>query len=86
MLVCASQLRWGFPPAELEGVLAQGTVVLAQQRTTKTSYRSNVRSTEVDQVNTTLVETDIPRYIPDGFNVLSDREIALKRLACVSLQ
>jgi hypothetical protein len=31
VLVCASQLRWGFPPTEPHGVLAQGTVVLAQQ-------------------------------------------------------
>ncbi|KAF9228098.1 hypothetical protein BS17DRAFT_692358 [Gyrodon lividus] len=31
VLVCASQLRWGFPTVEHNGVLAQGTVILAQQ-------------------------------------------------------
>ncbi|KAG8215215.1 hypothetical protein J3R82DRAFT_8758 [Butyriboletus roseoflavus] len=81
VLVCASQLRWGFPAAEPEGVLAQGTVIFAQQRTTRTSYRSKSRSTEVDQLNTTLVEADIPRYIPDAFNISSDREAGLRRLA-----
>ncbi|KAG8215207.1 hypothetical protein J3R82DRAFT_8748 [Butyriboletus roseoflavus] len=81
VLVCASQLRWGFPTAEPEGVFAQGTVVLAQQGTTRTSYRSKLRSTEVDQLNTTLVEADIPRYIPDAFNILSDREAGLRKLA-----
>jgi Mg-chelatase subunit ChlD len=77
VLVCASQLRWGFsPPVDAENVLTQGTVVLAQQRA-----RSTYRSKEVDVFNTTLVESDIPRYLPDIFDVLSDREAGLRRLA-----
>lgn len=79
VLVCASQLRWGFSPPESEAGLTQGTVVLAQQR-----HRSKHHHTEVDVFNTTLVESDIPRYLPDIFDVRPDREAGLRRLACVS--
>lgn len=82
MLVCASQLRWGFAPVEPEGSLAQGTVVLAQQRVAKSPFRSKLRDAEVELLNTTLVESDIPRFIPEG--VIIDREAGLRRLACVS--
>jgi len=81
VLVCASQLRWSFPPAETETIVTQGTVVLAQQSTTRTSLRSKIRETEVDIINTTLVESDIPRFIPEGLNLVPDREIGLRRLA-----
>jgi hypothetical protein len=83
VLVCASQLRWGFSPAQPEAGLTQGTVVLAQQRVS--SHRSKHNHTEVDVFNTTLVESDIPRFIPDIFDVRPDREAGLKRLACVFL-
>jgi len=78
VLVCASQLRWGFaPPVEPEGALVQGTVVLAQQRTQRSSLRT--KHTEVDMFNTTLVESDIPRFIPECVDL--DREAGLRRLA-----
>ncbi|KAG9311087.1 hypothetical protein JVU11DRAFT_8994 [Chiua virens] len=74
ILVCASQLRWGFNFPEQEGHLSQGTVVLAQQR-----YRTTHRSKfDLDQFNTTLVESDIPRYIPNCFE---DKEVGIRRLA-----
>ncbi|KAF8438544.1 hypothetical protein L210DRAFT_3404116 [Boletus edulis BED1] len=79
VLVCASQLRWGFaPPAESEGALVQGTVVLAQQRAQRSLLRTKLH-TEVDVFNTTLVESDIPRFIPECVDV--DREAGLRRLA-----
>ncbi|KAI9463132.1 hypothetical protein HD554DRAFT_1415686 [Boletus coccyginus] len=79
VLVCASQLRWGFSPAvEAEGVLTQGTVVLAQQRATRSSHESKLHG-EADLFNTTLVESDIPRFIPDFSDI--DREASLERLA-----
>ncbi|KAG6374071.1 hypothetical protein JVT61DRAFT_4712 [Boletus reticuloceps] len=77
VLVCASQLRWGFaPPAESEGALVQGTVVLAQQRAQRSLLRTKLHHTEVDVFNTTLVESDIPRFIPECVDV--DREAGLR--------
>ena len=84
VLVCASQLRWGFAPIEPERGLVQGTIVLAQQHGSSHRSGHQHRHGEVDQFNTTLVETDIPRFIPDIFDVRPDREAGLKRLACVS--
>ncbi|KIJ61245.1 hypothetical protein HYDPIDRAFT_31547 [Hydnomerulius pinastri MD-312] len=88
VLVCASQLRWGFPSHEPNGVLAQGTVILAQQYKEDHHHQrpgfANARNpTEVESLNTTLYHSDIPRYIPDGF-VLEpppDREAGLRKLA-----
>ncbi|KAG9311421.1 hypothetical protein JVU11DRAFT_8534 [Chiua virens] len=77
VLVCASQLRWGFPSSEQAAPVSQGTVVLAQQRT-KTLFGSKL---DVDQFNTTLVEADIPRFIPTRFEGGGDREAGLRRLA-----
>ncbi|KAI9566602.1 hypothetical protein HD554DRAFT_1981336, partial [Boletus coccyginus] len=69
VLVCTSQLCWGFSSAvEAKGVLTQDTVVLAQQHL----------------FNTTLVESDIPQFIPDLSDI--DREASLKRLACITPQ
>ncbi|KAI9453806.1 hypothetical protein HD554DRAFT_513636 [Boletus coccyginus] len=80
VLVCASQLRWGFsPPVEHDGVLTQGTVVLAQQHGTRTSHKSKHHHGEVGVFNTTLVESDILRFIPDFCD--ADREASLKRWA-----
>jgi len=85
ILVCASQLRWGFPAAGSETLLTQGTVVLAQQqqRTQKQGHKSRLRDTEVDVLNVTLVESDIPRYLPDEVAqaINTDRDAALRRLA-----
>jgi len=64
---------------EPEGALVQGTVVLAQQRTQRSSLRTKHHHTEVDMFNTTLVESDIPRFIPECVDL--DREAGLRRLA-----
>jgi len=72
VLVCASQLRWGFPSPGSECALAQGTVVLAQQHATRNRHA---------ELNVTLVETDITRYIPGRCDVMSDREAGLRRFA-----
>lgn len=72
--MCASQLRWGFAPLEANGVLHQGTVVLAQQHRLK---HSNVH---VESFNTNLRSTDILRYVPDARPV-----DVVKKLACVLL-
>lgn len=98
VLVCASQLRWSFPPQEANGVLAQGTVILAQQykeehhqtqqRSSylKTQTQSTRSLTEYESLNTTLYYGDIPRYIPDSYvpEPPVDREAGLRRLAYVS--
>lgn len=66
-----------------EVALTQGTVILAQQRAR--TQRSRIQQTEVEVINTTLVESDIARFVPDGLDlrVGGDREASLRRLACV---
>ncbi|KAH7882190.1 hypothetical protein F5I97DRAFT_1931907 [Phlebopus sp. FC_14] len=88
VLVFASQLRWGFPPQEPNGVLAQGTVILAQQHKYDPLAHRTLTGTPLhsaslaESLNTTLHSHDISRYIPDGFVFEQpDREAGLRRLA-----
>ncbi|KAL4077549.1 hypothetical protein J3A83DRAFT_4046134, partial [Scleroderma citrinum] len=75
VLVCAAQLRWGFPALEPNGVLQPGTVVLAQQRR-QTQQCETYSSVHVESFSTTLRSCDVLRYVPPDRH----RDAALKRL------
>ncbi|KAL4067140.1 hypothetical protein V8B97DRAFT_971872 [Scleroderma yunnanense] len=77
VLTCASLLRWGFTPLEANGVLQQGTVVLAQQhRQNQSSERILYSHAHAESFNTNIRSADIPRYIPGERRI----EAVMKRL------
>lgn len=77
LVFCASLLHWDFTSLEENGVLQQGTVVLAQQsrlnQNSKQALHSNVH---VESFNTNLRLTDILRYVPDENRI----DVVMKKL------